>query len=497
MGELLQLPRPSNPLTYIAAQFGGIGEAEAQKKARIIASSYVIILGYTGNKAEDAFHSLIRSPEGVFGKRLTPEIIDAALEYVGKNYVEKITPSVTAANLEGRLSGVNKGSAGSLPADYGDKGSNPHNVVDLSEARAKKPKIPVYGGGFGKAVAALGLAAYLLAGCASTSTAPTSTYIGDATVHRRPIQYMRITRDTRGKFVTTPVYKTPVRDAHPVYAAAAAPDVRGPVSAQHRAPPVQPQAPKDPKHIPSIPAQLPIPTGEKAPQPAPQAPAQEAPAVPQPVAPSVQPAAQKAPEAPPAPPEPSKALPAQAPTAPQAATPTPAQVEQQKPDYSKMPWKFNQGGDNHARFRRGELKYPDLSDSVKAWFSLQAPRAELVQEGGNYRMNVTLRDTYKGEDLQEFRFGVKFSAGGWHFGLKPNEAASINLTEQVYNALRGKGKQVAQVIMYKVDGGAIQIHSSLNNERKPAVASKAPSKQEDVGGVLLEPRHWQNPSRSN
>ena len=184
---------------------------------------------------------------------------------------------------------------------------------------------------------------------------------------------------------------------------------------------------------------------------------------------------------------------AQAPAAPAPAVQSPATEEKQKPKYESpavqeadvkgYKWQFNQATEDHKKFIEGKVTYANLSDRVKSWFSLKDPTTKLKQDGDKYGMEFTPKTAYKGKDLGDFRFAVKVG-GEWHYGLKPNDVNIIDLTRQVYGALKGAKRPVAQVIFYKIEGEKIAIHASLNNERrkeKPAaVFSKAPPKKPGV-----------------
>lgn len=136
---------------------------------------------------------------------------------------------------------------------------------------------------------------------------------------------------------------------------------------------------------------------------------------------------------------------------------------------------FNQPTEEHKRFLKGEIKYADLSDSVKAWFSLRHPQVEFKQEGNNYFVNVKPITTYKTQDLGEFKFGVKVG-DKFYCGLKPNQVANIRADKSTYDALSGAHRPVAQVIMYRdlaKDGKKVrQVYASLNYEKKPVSVTK-------------------------
>lgn len=150
---------------------------------------------------------------------------------------------------------------------------------------------------------------------------------------------------------------------------------------------------------------------------------------------------------------------------------------------------FNQPTEEHEKFLKGEISYKDLSDSVKAWFSLRHPQVEFKQEGNNYVIDVKPVTTYKAQDLGEFKFAVKVG-DKLYFGLKPNEVTNIRADKGLYDALSKVERPVSQVMMYKdkvVDGkGVRQVYASLNYEKKPAVAEVAPVAPEEKPAVPAE-----------
>ena len=182
-------------------------------------------------------------------------------------------------------------------------------------------------------------------------------------------------------------------------------------------------------------------------------------------------------------PQPATAVP---PAAKPAFSPTLAQIAQPSTsvatkvaDHSAYNKVSNQREEHHEKFMKGEVKYADLNDRVKAWFSLRHSKSELKQDGDKYGILVNQPSSYKQADLGDFYVGGKV-AGKWHYGQRPNKDFLVGLTKQQYDALKDAKNRVGQVVFYKVeekDGKPIvRIYASLNYEKlpvkEPAVAAQ-------------------------
>ena len=150
------------------------------------------------------------------------------------------------------------------------------------------------------------------------------------------------------------------------------------------------------------------------------------------------------------------------------------QAETKQPKKVNYRWIFNQETDEHRQFRAGKIRYSDLSEDGKKWFSLQPS-------------HVT---SYKGKDLKSILLGVKVD-GKWILGLNPTKSPDSK-------------DKVQQVILYEPGENKLYIRSSVNYERKPsriakAEAPKAPKQQtleakveakaEDAGGIPFKQEH--------
>ena len=214
-------------------------------------------------------------------------------------------------------------------------------------------------------------------------------------------------------------------------------------------------------------------------------------------------------------PAPSPATPVVQATPPVSPQPT---LQDLVKDHSKVKWSYNQAEEQHAKYIKGEVKYADLFDRIKAWFSLKTPKSQLKQDGEKYGIEINQLTSYKQADLSDFYVGVKV-AGKWHYAQRPNADFLVGLTKQEHDALKGATNRVGQVIFYKIeekDGKPlVKIFASLNYEKKPKKpvdelppradkveappAPKAaevptpkvvsPAVTEDVGGVPYETKH--------
>ena len=166
----------------------------------------------------------------------------------------------------------------------------------------------------------------------------------------------------------------------------------------------------------------------------------------------------------PAPPTAAPPVPSPAPT---PAITTPATSASQKYTFN-----FNQHTDEHEKYRKGEIKYANLSDRVNAWYSLKNPEAELKEESGKYFVQAKPKTEYKRRDLGEFNFGVKVG-GEWYFGLKPNELSNVPVSKNVYDKLKStKRPIIEEEILYKLDGNKLMIYSSYDFANKPKKVRK-------------------------
>ena len=178
--------------------------------------------------------------------------------------------------------------------------------------------------------------------------------------------------------------------------------------------------------------------------------------------------------------------PAQQPAAAQAPVPAPVApavpsvsaqptLQDLVKDHSKVNWSYNQAEEQHAKYIKGEVKYADLFDRVKAWFSLKTPKSELKQDGDKHSILVNQQTSYKQADLGDFYVGAKI-AGKWYYARKPNNDFLVELTKQEYDTLKVAKNRVGQVIFYKIeekDGKSrVRIFASLNYEKAKPILSK-------------------------
>lgn len=144
-------------------------------------------------------------------------------------------------------------------------------------------------------------------------------------------------------------------------------------------------------------------------------------------------------------------------------------------DHSTYNWKFNQRSEDRN------------SPEMRAWYSLQPYKVQF-RDDKQYFVGVTLGSSYDGADKNEFFGGMRL--GKWFLGLKlgNEEQNIIEVSEQVYNALKG-GRLKPQSMMYKLDDPKkeLRIYASVNpgkkKQAKPKEELLLPKK------ILFQPDH--------